>query len=296
MGRSFRLYFGSFYRIRALCKAIKPYTLITMSTCNFDSCERKNVLKSALTAAVAVRFVIVILCLAHPGTQTAAQELSGLRGDPAAIADAKAMVETMGGQAVWADLESVHFVHEWDFVNRPDRYIENEILDLTGPRSYVTMQSEIFNRTRAYSPEYRYWSILNGEFTFGSDESLSNAMERAPYSIYRLARAIARDDPYFEVRYGVIEGIAGLSALEFADPDGEAHGWILLNARHEPVIWATTQYVYVFGPLRRFGNLLVPNWATTSNGLVRYEMVSLTGSNTRPDLELFAPPPEFDKH
>ena len=55
------------------------------------------------------------------------------------------------------------------------------------------------------------------------------------------------------------------------------------------MIWATTQYIYVFGPLARFGNLKVPNWATTSNGLVRYEMVSLTGSDERPGLDLFAP-------
>ena len=37
----------------------------------------------------------------------------GLRGDSAAIADAEAMVETMGGRAIWTHLESVHFVHEW---------------------------------------------------------------------------------------------------------------------------------------------------------------------------------------
>jgi hypothetical protein len=43
--------------------------------------------------------------------------------------------------------------------------------------------------------------------------------------------------------------------------------------------------------LARFGNLKVPNWATTSNGLVRYEMVSLTASPQRPELDLFAPPP-----
>jgi hypothetical protein len=57
--------------------------------------------------------------------------------------------------------------------------------------------------------------------------------------------------------------------------------------------WATTQYVYAFGPLKRFGNLLVPNWATTNSGLVRYEMVSLTASNERPDLSLFAAPAEM---
>ena len=76
-------------------------------------------------------------------------EQPGLRGDPAAIEDAQAMVEAMGGLDIWRAVESVHFVHEWDIANRPDRYLEHEILDLTGPRSYVTMDSEIYSRTRA---------------------------------------------------------------------------------------------------------------------------------------------------
>jgi hypothetical protein len=215
---------------------------------------------------------------------------AGLRGEPAAIADARAMVEKMGGTSIWKELENVHFVHEWDIANRHERYLENESLDLTGPRSRVTMKSESYDRVRAYSPEHGYWSITNGTFARGSDESLANAMERAPYSIYRLARSIARDDESLEVRFGNHDSIPGLPALEFADTDGVAHGWIVLNARKEPIIWATTQYVYVFGPLARFGNLWVPNWATTNNGLVRYEMVSLTGRNKRPSLDLFAPP------
>jgi hypothetical protein len=234
---------------------------------------------------------IILLCItALPVLTASAEEVSGLRGDPAAIADARAMVETMGGLAIWRDTASVHFVHEWDIANRPDRYLEHEILDLTGPRSWVTMDSEIYSRTRAYSPEHGYWSITDGEFALGSDESLANAMERAPYSIYRLARAIAREDNDLEIRYGTRDGLPGFPALEFVGPDGEAHGWIIVNARKEPIIWATTQYIYVFGPLARFGNLKVPNWATTSDGLVRYEMVSLTGSPQRPETSLFAPP------
>ncbi len=235
--------------------------------------------------------IAVIVCL-FAGTAASASEQDerGLRGDPAAIADAKAMVRTMGGEAVWKELESVHFVHEWDIVNRHERYLENEILDLTGPRSWVQMESETYSRVRAYSPEHGYWSITDGEFEYGSDESLARAMERAPYSIYRLARSIARDEGDLEIRYGHMEGISNIPALEFAGPDGEARGWIIINARKEPMIWATTQYVYVFGPLERFGNLYVPNWATTSNGLVRYEMVSLTGSDEQPELALFAPP------
>lgn len=233
---------------------------------------------------------IILFCAAALPVQTlSAEEATGLRGDPAAIADARAMVETMGGLAIWRDTQSVHFVHEWDIANRPDRYLEHEILDLTGPRSWVTMDSEIYSRTRAYSPEHGYWSITNGEFARGSDDSLANAMERAPYNIYRLARAIAREDN-LEIRRGTRDGLPGFPALEFVGPDGVAHGWIIVNARKEPVIWATTQYIYVFGPLARFGSLKVPNWAITSDGLVRYEMVSLTGSPKRPELSRFAPP------
>jgi hypothetical protein len=240
-------------------------------------------------------FFTIVLQFAA-AAQAIAQTSEGLRGDPAAIEDAAAMVESMGGLAIWKDLKAVHFVHEWDVVNRPDRYLENEILDLTGPRSYVTMQSEIYSRTRAYSPEHRYWSVTNGEFAYGNEESLAAAMERAPYSLYRLARAVARSDGGLEVRYGTIDGISSVPALEFVGSDGKAHGWVLLNARKEPIIWATTQYVYVFGPLKRFGNLNVPNWATTSNGLVRYEMVSLTGSNVQPDLALFSPPAKHEEN
>lgn len=233
-----------------------------------------------------VRLVLLIVVLTIADNAIAA----GLRGDPAAIADARAMVERMGGIHIWRELEKVHFVHEWDIADRHERYLEDEILDLTGPRSWVAMKSESYDRVRAYSPEYGYWSITNGKLARGSDESLANAMERAPYSIYRLARSVARDDESLEVRFGALESIPGLPAIEFADTDGVAHGWIILNARKEPIIWATTQYVYVFGPLARFGNLWVPNWATTNSGLVRYEMVSLTGRNSRPELRLFAPP------
>jgi hypothetical protein len=237
---------------------------------------------------------VVILSLLCLSVQAAdAQHAVGLRGDSAAIADAEAMVEAMGGMVVWAELKSVHFVHEWDIYARPDIYLENEILDLTGPRSYVTMESEIYKRIRAYSPEHRYWNVVNGEFSYASGESFENAMERAPYSIYRLARAIATGDSYYHVQFGPMKDMPRTQALEFRGPDDEIHGWVLLNTRKEPVVWATTQYSYSFGPLKRFGNLRVPDWAVTGGGRVRYQMVALTGSNQPPDSTLFIPPPEY---
>jgi hypothetical protein len=220
------------------------------------------------------------------------QESEGLRGERAAIMDAEAMVDRMGGMAVWSQLESVHFVHDWDIYSRPDRYREHEILDLSVPRSYVTMDSEIYRRVRAYSPEHRYWNIVNGEFSYASEDAYAAAMERAPFSIYRIARGIARGDSYYRVDFGPMPGMDGVTALAFRGPDDVVRGWILLNARKEPVVWATTQYSYSFGPLARFGNLWVPDWAVTGEGRVRYVMVSLVGSREPPDPALFVPPGE----
>jgi hypothetical protein len=221
----------------------------------------------------------------------AQNDTSGIQGDSAAIAEAEAMVETMGGMKIWAELKSVHFVHQWYFWNRVDSYTENEILDLTGPRSWVEMKSEIYHRLRAYSPENKYWNIVNGEFAYASDEALDAAMERAPFSIYRIARAIAIGDPYYKVTFGE-EEFPGTRQLEFSGSDGIPRGWIVLNARKEPLSWSTTQYRYTFGPMKRFGNLRVPNWAVTGNGAVTYEMISLTGDNQPPASSLFVPPPE----
>ena len=239
--------------------------------------------------------VIIFICMVPLLCQPiyAQEETKGVRGDPAAIAEAEAMVETMGGMEIWAQLKSVHFVHEWFPWYRVDSYIENEILDLTGPRSWVEMRSEIYHRIRAYSPEGKYWSVENGKFAYAGEEALNNAMERAPYSIYRIAKAVAAGDSFYEIRFGVGD-IPRSRRLEFYGPDGILHGWIILNARKEPLVWATTQYRYTFGPMKRFGNLQVPNWSVYGNGATIYEMISLKGSNQPPDPSLFLPPTEFE--
>ena len=113
-----------------------------------------------------------------------------------------------------------------------------------------------------------------------------------PFNFYRLVRAVAIGDPYYEVRFG--EGdIPGTRRLEFYGPDGKLGGWVILNARKEPIVKATPEYRYTLGPLAQFGNLRVPAWGVYDNGTTRYEMISLTGDRQPPDGSLFLPPPEF---
>lgn len=237
-----------------------------------------------------MRKILVLFCLLIFCQQLclAQDEPKGVRGDSVAIAEAEAMVRAMGGMWIWGQLESLHFVYVWHPWYRIDSYVEDEILDLTGPRSWVQEKSEVHNKIRAYSPEYKYWTLVNGEFKYGSEEDLANALERAPYSIYRLARAISIGDPNLEIRFGPGD-IPHSRRLEFYDKDGVLHGWIILNMKREPLVWATTQYRYTFGPLKQFGNLRVPNWGVYENGVTFFEMISVVGDNKAPDLSLFKP-------
>ena len=151
---------------------------------------------------------------------------------------------------------------------------------------------EILHKVRVYSPEGKHWSVTNGEFAYASEEVFESAMKRAPFNFYRLVRAVAVGDPFYEVRFG--EGdIAQSRQLEFYGPDGVLRGWVILNARKEPLVKATTQYRYTFGPMKQFGNLRVPAWGVYGNGGTLYEMISLEGSNQPPDASLFQPPDEF---
>lgn len=216
----------------------------------------------------------------------------GIRGESAAIVEAEAMVQTMGGMKIWAQLKSIHFVHEWYPWHRVDSYVENEVLDLTGPRSRADRKSEINHTIRAYSPEGKRWDIDNGKIAYASEDALQSDLKRAPFNFYRLVRAVAVGDPYYEIRLG--EGdIPGTRRLEFYGPDGFLGGWIILNARKEPIVKATPEYRYTLGPLKRFGNLRVPAWGVYDNGTTRYEMLSLSADSKSPDSSLFLPPLEF---
>jgi hypothetical protein len=249
---------------------------------------------TVLVSPISVSFAEEVLehSAATMDGSVARNDTKGVRGDAAAIAEAEAMVDTMGGMVVWAGLKSLHFVHEWYPWARVDSYIENEYIDLTGPRSRADRKSEINHSIRTYSPEGQRWTVNNGEFAYGSEEVLRDDLARAPFNFYRLVHGIAVHDSYYEIRFGTGD-IPGTRRLEFYGPDRVLGGWIILNARKEPIVKATPEYRYTLGPLKRFGNLRVPRWGVYDNGFTRFEMISLHGDKQPPDPALFLPPPEF---
>lgn len=214
---------------------------------------------------------------------------SGLRGERTAIAAARAMVDAMGGVRIWKPLKSLRLVHEWFPWNRSDSYVETETLDLTGPRSHADRKSEIRHEIRAYGPEGGGWRIQNGKLARSGPDALAADLARAPFNFFRLVSAVAKDDPYYEVRWGKGD-IAGTRRLEFLGPDGRLGGWVILDVDGEPIVKATPEYRYILGPLGRFGNLRLPAWGVYENGFTRYEMRAAKGDHEVLDSSLFLVP------
>jgi hypothetical protein len=214
---------------------------------------------------------------------------SGLRGDPSAIAAARAMVDAMGGARIWKPLKSLRLVHEWFPWNRSDSYIETETLDLTGLRSHSDRKSEVSHEIRAYSTDGGGWRIQDGKLARSSPEALAADLARAPFNFFRLVSAVAKDDPFYEVRWGDGD-IPGTHRLEFYGPDGRLGGWVILDIDGEPIVKATPDYRYTLGPLERFGNLRLPAWGVYDNGYTRYEMRAANGDHELLDLSLFRVP------
>ena len=213
----------------------------------------------------------------------------GLRGDSTAIAAARGMVEAMGGSLIWKPLKSLRLVHEWFPWNRPDSYVETETLDLTGPRSHADRKSEINHEIRAYSPEGGGWRVQNGKLTRSTPEALAADLDRAPFNFFHLVSAVAKDNPFYEIRWGAGD-ISGTRRLEFYGPDGRLGGWVILNVNREPIVKATPDYRYILGPLVRFGNLRLPAWGVYDNGFTRYEMRAASGDHKPIEAALFIAP------
>ena len=233
-----------------------------------------------MTSTKEIRTLTAALALSCISAPLAGQ---GMRGTPEALADAVAMVEAMGGVSIWSQMKCLHLVHQWYPWNREDSYVENEILDLTGPRSRADRKSEINHSIRAYSPEGKRWDITNGTITYASEDALAADLARADYNFYQLVHAIAIDDPRYEVRFGDGD-IPTTRRLEFYGADGTLGGWVILNVRKEPIVKATPAYRYTLGPLKQFGNLRLPAWGVYDNGWTRFDMISASGDRNPPEI------------
>lgn len=230
-------------------------------------------------------FLAIVLVLATEFSQATVAQ--GLAGDTDAIARANVMIERVGGAEIWAQLASLHLKQRFHLTARRESIIHEEWIDFRTPRLYVSIQSELTTRLRAYD-ESGGWFLRDGEFSRFTDEQL--AMERAFWKrdMFRMFHLIAAKDPGIELR------LNGEHRLEVYERGGqELLCWFRLNLRSEPVLWGASvgddSLEFMFGPLEQYGSIRVPRWGGFTDGSWRFDMLDARGSIQAPQVS-YDPP------
>lgn len=211
-----------------------------------------------------------------------------LAGDAAAIARAHEMVERVGGREIWSRLASLHLKQSFHLYTREESIIHEEWIDFATPRLYVSIQSELTNRLRAYD-ESGGWYLRDGTLTRFTEEQLATERGFWKRDMFRMLHLIAAGDAGIEVRMN------GEHRLEIYERGGkEQLCWFRLNLHSEPVLWGATvgkeSLEFIFGPLEQYGNIRVPRWGGFTDGSWRFDMLDARGSLQAPKVS-YQPPP-----
>jgi len=230
---------------------------------------------------------IVIILLVDISTLKAQDSA---KGDSTALEATMALIDHMGGKDVWSQLSQIKFQHRWYPVNR-ESYLEDEVIDLTNIRSWVRMKNDSYERVRAYSPEYGYWSWTNGNLVQNNEASWESAKARGPFNIYRFLRELSLGNTRYELKMGDSD-IPTAKKIEIHF-DGVYGGSITVNYDFEPLVWETMDYTYTFGPMESYGNIRHPKWAIYNKGSFRYEIITVKGSKKATEMTLYKLPDEY---
>ena len=231
-----------------------------------------------------IRLILCTALLLLPRALSA----QGMKGDTAAIALAKGLIERMGGARIWSRANWLYARERAFFANR-DSAADVHFWRRTDAPAQWSRSSEL-DRESA-------WTAASGWLREGSRLTLydrSRLQQRVgwwPGEIYVMYVRFARDDPRLRL---VSTGPLSLTVID--DADGANLGEYQFGQNGELVRWSrrfgTSAVEYIYGPLKRFGAIRVPDWGSLTDGSFRFYYTDFQLSETAPAVS-FTPPSEM---
>jgi hypothetical protein len=192
-----------------------------------------------------------------------------MRGNPASVAAARQLLDTVGGAEAW---HSRTFEVTERIFPASGQVSELRIVrDFERPARLLVSVNPNRTLTEWVAPEGG-WSRRNDETTVMSPEALAaelQGLRQEPYAIYH---RIARNDPALRVE------LRDQATLYVYDGDERLLSWFQLAPNGVLLGWgsffdgAVNQHYY--GPLVPFGPARLPKFGATSNGSYRFEYLS----------------------
>jgi hypothetical protein len=190
---------------------------------------------------------------------------SDLSGDAEALKLVERMLESLGGRQVWAEARSIEVELRGFYARQQEPWNERFWMDLETANGRFELRGKDTDRTIAWTPKGG-WELAGGKLEVMPDDRHAFEMEywkRQPFVMFhRLAvggdtRVAMGDNEY---RFDVFDSRKGELLAQFA-----------VNLKGEPTKWGTKiderDIEHVLGPLESFGNLRLPRWGTSLDGV-----------------------------
>lgn len=228
----------------------------------------------------AVMLAAVTLAVGSLPKATAA--LQALKGDPEAVALARQMINQMGDRQVWARARWIYTAERAFYANRADPVEVAFWRRTTTPAEWGSLSTTGLTRLYAWT-EKGGWLHRNAERRVFSREEIQTRVGWWSGEIYVMYHRLAREDNALRL---VNAGERSFIALD--DTTGAHLGQFDVASSGELVRWArafgTDRVEYVYGPLKPFGKVRMPDWGTMTSGQFRfyYTDVRLSAEATPP--------------
>lgn len=221
----------------------------------------------------AVRVLLVLLVMTEAAF---AQPVEGIRGDAAAVAAARRLVESAGGIERWRSRSFE--LRERGYLNNGDILEMRIVYDFEqGARLIET--TSLGRTTTEWLAPGAGWFERDGEMTRSSAAELAinlHAVQQEPYPIFH---RIARNDARLRVE---LRGNG--AALYVYDADERLLCWFGLWPNGQARSWANFHNGVInqqfYGPADRVGEARLPLWGVQQDGSYRFEHVAARFGNS----------------
>ena len=224
----------------------------------------------------------LMLALAFP------LDAQGMKGDTAAITLARRLIERMGGAEQWSKANWI-YARERASYAQFDSTADAEFWRRTdAPAQWVRVRSAQIDRLGAWTATSG-WDYRDGQLTVKDRAAMQSVLGWWPGEIYVMYVRLARNDPKLRL---VASPPRSFTVLD--DDTGENLGEFHVSASGELVRWVrrhgTNAVDYIYGPLKQFGPIRVPDWGALTSGAFRFYYTDFRLSERAPADISFTPP------
>ena len=210
-----------------------------------------------------------------------------MTGDEGAISMARRMVEQMGGLEKWANANWIYAREDARFASQ-EGAVDSQFWRRTdAPGEWAHIKGDTLDVQWAWDANGGWIKTAEGVRDYSPEEML-NRLGWARGEIYIMYVRIARNDPNLHL---VAKDERSFRILDARD--GSDLGLYGVDSNGELTTWSfgfgDDSVDYVYGPLKRFGDISLPAWGALTNGNFRFHYTEISLSADAPDVSFDRP-------